>query len=183
MMQPKRRRLPHFDVPGQPQFITFRLQSSLPASRHFPAAHLTSGEAFLSMDRLLDGARSGPTYLRQAPTAQLLLTTLHRGAEIEHYELHAWAILPNHVQLLITPRVSLSKLLAAIKAVAAKQANVFLRRTGQPFWQDESYDHLVRTADEFRRIQRYIESNPVTAGLTRTPEDYPWSSAYRIAQP
>ena len=53
--------------------------------------------------------------------------------------------------------------------------------TGQPFWQDESYDRLVRNDLEFERIVNYIERNPVTAGLVLTPEEFPWSSARPIA--
>ena len=52
-----------------------------------------------------------------------------------------------------------------------------LRRTGQTFWQDESYDHWVRTRNEVEKIVRYIEWNPVKAGLAKTPEDWPWSGA------
>jgi hypothetical protein len=52
--------------------------------------------------------------------------------------------------------------------------------TGQPFWQDESYDRVVRDEAEFGRIMRYIEMNPVTAGMAATPEDFPWSSATPI---
>ena len=48
---------------------------------------------------------------------------------------------------------------------------------GQPFWQDESYDQLVRNRTEFDRIANYIEMNPVKAGLVAKPEDFPWSSA------
>jgi len=47
---------------------------------------------------------------------------------------------------------------------------VLLGRAERTFWQDESYDHLVRTDEEFRRIQQYIEHNPVTAGLVLKPE-------------
>ena len=52
--------------------------------------------------------------------------------------------------------------------------------TGQPFWQDESYDRLVRDGEEFQRIVRYIETNPVNAGLVAMPEEFPWSSARPI---
>ena len=45
-----------------------------------------------------------------------------------------------------------------------------------PFWQDESYDHLVRGDEECQRIRRYIEWNPVKAGLAASPEDFPYSS-------
>jgi hypothetical protein len=50
-------------------------------------------------------------------------------------------------------------------------------------WQDESYDHLVRDDNEFWRIARYIENNPVTAGLAPTPEKYRWSSAWPPERP
>jgi len=100
-----------------------------------------------------------------------------------HYELHSWVIMPNHVHLLLTPQVSVSKLLGSLKAVTAKRANRLLQRSGQPFWQDESFDRLVRNGEEFRRIQRYIENNPVSACLSATPEEYRWSSAGRPGRP
>jgi hypothetical protein len=53
--------------------------------------------------------------------------------------------------------------------------------TGQPFWQDESYDRLVRNDSEFERIVGYIERNPVSAGLAPTPGEFPWSSVRPIA--
>jgi REP element-mobilizing transposase RayT len=83
--------------------------------------------------------------------------------------------------MLLTPEVSVSRLMGSLKGATAKRANVLLNLTGKPFWQDESYDRLVRDADEFRRVQRYIENNPVKAGLAATPEEYPWSSAGRAA--
>ncbi len=113
----------------------------------------------------------------------LVLASLEYGAEAVHYQLHSWVIMPNHVHLLLTPQVSVSKLLGSLKAATAKRANLLLHRTGQPFWQDESYDHLIRNGDEFWRIQRYIENNPVTACLAARPEDYVWSSAVRPERP
>ena len=57
------RRLPHWDVVGQPLFVTFRLHDSLPASRVFPPEGLTTGKAFVAMDRILDTAQAGPQFL------------------------------------------------------------------------------------------------------------------------
>ena len=88
-----------------------------------------------------------------------------------HYQAHAWVIMPNHVHLLVTPLVSASKLLGLLK------------RTGHPFWQDESYDRLVRSGEEFQRIRWYIENNPVTACLVAKAEEYAWSSAGRPERP
>jgi putative DNA methylase len=47
----------------------------------------------------------------------------------------------------------------------------------RPFWQDESYDHLIRNDEEWLRVKRYIEWNPVKAGLAALPEEFAFSSA------
>jgi REP element-mobilizing transposase RayT len=86
----------------------------------------------------------------------------------------------NHIHLLVTPLVQVSKLTQSLKRFTARQGNQILGSTGQPFWQDESYDRLVRDETEFRRIARYIEMNPVNAGLAAMPEEFQWSSAWPI---
>jgi hypothetical protein len=53
-----------------------------------------------------------------------------------------------------------------------------LGRTGQRFWQDESYDHWVRGPEELEKTVLYIEENPVAAGLVERVEDWRWSSAF-----
>ena len=166
---------------GQPQFVTFRLDGSLPTNRRFTDPNLASGQAFVAIDHLLDEARSGPTFLCQRAIAELVEASILYGKQSKHYDLHAWVIMPNHVHALLTPHIEVSQLLCSLKSVTAKRANLLLQRTGQPFWQDESYDHLVRNGDDFRRITKYIEYNPVAACLARTPEEYRWSSKFEPA--
>src|ERR1700683_3926564 len=91
--------------------------------------------------------------------------------------LQAFAVMPNHVHILATPSVELPKLTRSLKGITAKRANAILRLTGKPFWQAESYDHLVRNEGEFEKIRRYIEENPVRAGLVSEASEYRWSSA------
>jgi REP element-mobilizing transposase RayT len=147
----------------------------------FPPA-VTSGEAFLVMDRLLDGGRSGPLYLKQPDVAGMVVEALRfRESERGEYELHAWVVMANHVHMLITPRVSVAEIMRSLKRFTGREGNRILGFTGQPFWQDESFDRLVRDDAEFGRIVRYIEMNPVRAGLVETPEMFPWSSARPIA--
>jgi len=69
----------------------------------------------------------------------------------------------------------------SLKRFTAREGNRMLGFTGRPFWQDESYDRPVRNEDEFRRIARYIEMNPVKADLVISPEEFRWSSAWPIA--
>jgi REP element-mobilizing transposase RayT len=81
------------------------------------------------------------------------------------------------VHALFTPNVPLPNIMKRVKGGAARLANQALGTTGRSFWQDESYDHFVRDRDEFLRIRRYIELNPVRPGLAAAPEDFPYSSA------
>jgi REP element-mobilizing transposase RayT len=81
------------------------------------------------------------------------------------------------MHLLLLPKVAPSRLLQSLKGASAREANRVLRRTGEPFWQAESYDHWVRDEREWRRIANYIENNPVKAGLVSRAKDYRWSSA------
>jgi putative transposase len=175
-----RRRLPHPAEAGRPVFVTWRLHDSLPPNRAFPAEALTSGRAFVAMDRLLDEGRCGPFYLRQPAVADMVAEAIGYNAKVlGHYALHAFAVMPNHVHLLATPSVSLPKLTRSLKGITAKRANAMLALTGTSFWQQESYDHLVRDDREFAKIWSYIEQNPVRAGLAIEASEYRWSSAGR----
>jgi putative transposase len=131
------------------------------------------------MDRLLDEQRAGPAYLKIPAIADVVADSLRKGAASD-YSLHAWVVMPNHVHLLITPQIDVPVLIRKLKGATARESNKLLGRTGQPFWQDESYDHLARSASEFERIENYIVQNPVRAGLARSAEEYPWSSIARV---
>ena len=64
-----------------------------------------------------------------------------------------------------------------MKSASARRARL-LERTGQRFWQDESFDHWVGDTHEGNRIIRYIQTNPVAAGFVETPKEWRWSSAW-----
>ena len=173
-----RRRLPHLYRADQPVFLTWRLFDSLPPNRWFPQSILSSGKQFAILDRLLDEARSGALYLRQPAVADAIVETIRYQAEaLKNYALHAFVIMPNHVHLLLSPNIELPKLTKSLKGFSAKRANEILARTGTSFWQEESYDRLVRDRTEFHRIRTYIEQNPVRAGLVKSASEYLWSSA------
>ena len=143
----------------------------------FPNESLESGKAFVAMDRLLDSARTGPVLLARHAVAEAVVDAIHFDESRGTYELHAFVIMSNHVHLLITPFVDPAKVMRCLKSYSAKRANEILGRTGLPFWQEESFDRLVRDRDEFEKARRYIEENPVNAGLVTVASDFPWSSA------
>jgi REP element-mobilizing transposase RayT len=88
------------------------------------------------MDRLLDEARSGPFYLRQPDIADMVVEAIqYNAAKLEHYVLHAFVVMPNHVHLLATPALPLPKLTKSLKGITSKRANAILAMTGSRFWQ------------------------------------------------
>ena len=181
-----RRKLPHWQPDHVPIFVTWRLWGTLPARRQTGrnAASCSQGEEFAAADRELDSFTRGPLWLNDERIAVSLAQAILIGeTELKFYQLHAWSIMPNHVHLLITPRVPLPVVTRWLKGSTSRRANQVLGRTGQAFWQAESFDHWVRNQEEFHRIVRYIEWNPVKAGLIDSPELWPWSSAGWQAKP
>ena len=83
------------------------------------------------------------------------------------------------MHLLVTPNVPSREWLGSLKGFTGHEAIRILNLHGVPFWQDESYDRLVRGDEECRKVKHYIEWNPVKAGLAALPEDFPFSSAGR----
>jgi putative transposase len=175
---PTQRRLPHIYPSDRWLFLTWHLHGSLPSSHFPPARKVSDGQAFAWVDRYLDGAHAGPVYLRGEEIATLVIEALFRGENLGHYRVGPFVVMANHVHLLLLPSISPSVFLKALKGATAREANRLLHRTGEPFWQRESYDHWVRDDAEWGKIAGYIERNPVKAGLVSRVEDYPWSSAH-----
>lgn len=133
---------------------------------------------FVAMDRQLHAATTGPRWLQDAPVAEAVSQALLAGEHIHGwYELGAWVVMPNHMHVLLHPRIPLLKALMNLKSASARAANELLGHKGEPFWQDESYDHWVRKNQERQSIIRYIENNPISAGLAGNIKDWKWSSA------
>jgi len=116
-------------------------------------------------------------YLKRPEIAGIVVDVLHRGVADGLYELDAFVVMANHVHVLVLPLGNASATLQWIKGVTAREGNLAMGRTGNHFWQRESYDHWVRNSEEHGRIAAYIENNPVKAGLVREAVEYPWSSA------
>jgi putative transposase len=176
-----RRNLPHWQPENRSIFLTWRLHGSLPKgfAERLRKWKDEAGKQFLHADRLLDAGRNGPLWLYDPEIAVQAQRAIQRGAELGHYVLRAYTVMPNHVHVLLDPLVPLDRLTIGIKGVSAREANARLGRAGKPFWQDESFDHWIRNPGEFARIHAYIENNPVKARLCKTPPEWPWSSAHK----
>ncbi|MEZ4961971.1 MAG: transposase [Saprospiraceae bacterium] len=138
--------------------------------------------SFARFDGFLDHNLNEPHWLKIPDIAELVASSIQHFAN-KHYQLWAYTIMSNHVHILLTMLPGapmLWKVLQDSKKYSGRQANQWLGREGEKFWEHESYDHLVRDGKlnepgEFYRIQNYILNNPVKAGLVKTWEEWPWT--------
>ena len=85
--------------------------------------------------------------------------------------------MPNHVHLLVEIwQKPMAELLQSWKGYTARRINRVLGQRGK-LWQDDYWDRYIRDEAHYRKVIHYIESNPVKAGLVKSPEQWPFSSA------
>ncbi len=111
---------------------------------------------------------------------QRYLAWLHEALTEADCTLHAYVLMSNHVHLLLTPR-SAEAVPGAIISLGRRyvqHVNRTYDRTGT-LWDSRYKSSLVQSNRYLLACQRYIELNPVRAGIVRDPGDYPWSS-YRV---
>lgn len=188
--------LPHLRQAGCTYFVTFRLADSIPKSvlrewredrlkwlaargidiesdgwkedfqllTEIERAAFKRNYAVKLFERLDEG--HGACNLIDIRIAQKVVDAI-RFFDGSRFALGDWCIMPNHVHALITPMegYELEDILHSIKSYSANQINKCLSRSGA-FWMTESYDRLVRDAEELQRTQDYIRANPMKAGLS-----------------
>ena len=135
-------------------------------------------------------------FLGRDRTRWYVVQAIERARSKHAFHLWAYAIMPEHVHLLIWPMqeaYSISDILQSIKQSVSRKAINWLKdnypeglkhlATGQPskpyqFWQDGGgYDRNIRNARALREMIKYVHDNPVSRGLIGRPEDWAWSSA------
>jgi putative transposase len=105
------------------------------------------------------------------------LYQLKHYSQEQHVAIHAWVLMSNHVHLLCTPENSggISKMMQCIGGNYVRQFNQNHQRTGT-LWEGRFKSWPVLNAQYLFQLYRYIELNPVRAGIVKHAKDYPWSS-------
>jgi len=105
------------------------------------------------------------------------LEDLSAVATVHGLAIHAYVLMPNHVHLLATPagRDTLPRLMQALGRRYVRRFNSRHRRTGT-LWEGRYRSTVVETDRYLLACMRYIELNPVRAGLVDQPAAYRWSS-------
>jgi len=170
-----------------------------PKSEQEGQNYLEERQYFAKWDTYLDKAESGPRWLSQPEIASIVKEAMqYRDGKV--VDVHAFCIMSNHVHVVFEslsksewhsdqrnsewhsdphksgyqPDLPLSKIMQSLKRHTARQANLVLGRQGA-FWQDESYDHVIRDNEEYIRIINYVLENPVKAGLVAQWDEWRWT--------
>ena len=169
---------PHCDTPGLLQFVTFRLNDSLPAALvrrlmqevEDDLARLRDIEAFLD-------AGYGACWLKQPAIASIVEDALLYG-DGKRYRLLAWCIMPNHVHVLIEMQEGhpLPKVVQGWKSYSARLINQRLGRSGA-LWMRDYFDRYIRDDHHLAAVIAYIHANPAKAGLVVNESEWRYSSA------
>lgn len=90
---------------------------------------------------------------------------------------HAYVLMDNHVHMLVTPSTlgALASMMQSIGRNYVSYVNATYRRSGT-LWEGRYKSCLVDADEYLLTCYRYIELNPVRAGLVGEPSAYPWSS-------
>jgi type I restriction enzyme R subunit len=194
------RRLPHWSQAGTVCFITIRMWDSIPREvlqrllreradwlkRH----GISSSElAWRSkVDQLPKSVRHefrrfiwerwenhldechGSCVLRKPQLAEIVASCLqHFQGEL--YQMTDFVVMPNHFHLIaaFADESGMLRQCESWKHFTANKLNRILGRDGR-FWQQDGFDHLIRSADQFEYFRRYIADNPRVARLV--PGEY-----------
>jgi REP element-mobilizing transposase RayT len=182
--------LPHWEVEDGTYFITMRVHGTLPVAAESElkgiAEEIRRAEGdmkqrshrrmFAAMEAWLDASKDR-LYLSGRPVAEMIMRTICNLRERHIWEPVEYAIMPNHIHLLVAlTESSLRPTMISFKRWTAGKAIAMLGLKTRPFWQEEWFDHWVRTDLEYTRIIEYIRANPVKAGLVRDYRDWPHGS-------
>jgi putative transposase len=108
---------------------------------------------------------------------RVYLRSIETHAQASSCDVHAYALMTNHVHILITPAAAHSPG-QMMKAIAQNFTQYMNRKRGRSgsLWEGRFWSGMVGEGDYLLRCQRYVELNPLFAGMCFRPEDYPWTS-------
>ena len=111
---------------------------------------------------------------------EMFLQIINKSATIHKVTLHAYCIMDNHYHLLIeTQKENISTFMRIVNANYAKYYNKKYKRSGH-LWQDRYKSRYITSEDYLYTLIRYIEYNPIEAGLSKKVNEYPFTLASLI---
>ncbi len=111
----------------------------------------------------------GSCHLEKPAAAKFVVDAMHHF-DGERYELGCYVVMPNHVHAIVRPLLrdleQLESILQSWKRHTSLEINRFFGFAGT-FWQEESFDRIIRDEEHLYRAIQYVGANPAKAGLER----------------
>ena len=183
-------RLPHWEVVDGHYFITLHVAGAIPQAgrerlrrmstelsqkvcRSSPQWLRRQRDIFREMESWLDRSQWNP-WLSNPRITEIVVEALEHYHGARDWDVHRYVVMPTHLHLFCDIAAGKMKsLLNNFKRWTGRQAAKILRTKGQRFWQNEWLDHWSRSDAEDERIVRYIENNPLKAGLVADAKQWP----------
>ena len=184
---------PHWAQSGAVVFVTFRTNDSIPQkvnllwhqqklewlrNRGIPCTTWQQGvdqlnsvnraeflKVFQRLKEICLDECHGACHMRRPEVASIVATSLLKF-DGDRYEMGDFVVMPNHVHLLAVfpDGTAMKKQFASWLRFTATEINRLTGNSGS-FWQEEPFDHLVRSAEQYDALRRYIADNPLKSGL------------------
>lgn len=124
-----------------------------------------------------------PVFL-SADRVETVLRQILRAAHDQHFAVLAYCVMPDHVHLLIEGQADCSDCRRFISKAKQLSGFHYLKMFGQRLWQLYGFERTLRDDEDSLSVARYIAENPVRAGLTLSPSEYPFlgSSVYPLSE-
>lgn len=131
----------------------------------------------------MNRGRARQTTFLGEPDKQAFLGTIAEAHRLWGIEIFAYCLMDNHYHLCMrTPRGNLSRVMRHVDGLYTQRFNRRHQRDGTLF--RGRYRAILIDADEYlAAVVRYIHLNPIEAGTSQMPEDYPWASHRYYVQP
>ncbi len=194
-----RYRRPHYYPGGGTFSLSFRLAGSITRPAYYKIKKLydqysgevpqqvyweANSEERLGFRQMMVGKTdrrtlNGPFHLHHNQRCRDILKETIAYKEGEHYRTLALSIMPNHVHWIVEHLSKvwhMGQLLGQVKSFSAKLSNMELGLTGQPYWQNESWDRVIRSQWELEKDIKYTLLNPVVSHLVKNWEA--WEGNY-----
>ena len=161
--------LPHIDMTGYYQFVTFRTYDSLDEFVYkIRTKDISDKKKEFKIDAYLDNSKKG-AYLNGNILAYLKEYFVSKDKTF--YDLVAFSIMPNHVHIVFKQNDTIFKIMQQIKGGTAYKINKMLQREGK-FWEDNYYDKVIRDKRLFDIVYAYIKNNATKANLKDAKERF-----------
>ena len=110
------------------------------------------------------------------------LEAIEKAIKKYSVDVHAYVLMTNHVHLLLTPYedVGLARFMQAVGRRYVRYVNRVYQRSGT-LWEGRYKSAVIDTDAYLLKCYRYIEMNPVRAGMVKRPGEYRWTSFHRNA--